>query len=148
MTSASSFVVILVLTVVNAQAAGTSEQQPAHVLPTERVEAITLVRATDGQAVIRAATGPLTKIAAGDRLGVTKAVVTEIAGGRLVLEETFIDKDDRPNRARIVIIEGERGGTRYLQRSGERPITGSRPLIVMPAAPEPARPATKKPPPM
>lgn len=106
----------------------------------------TLVRATADMAVVRSAAGALEKISAGDLVGTTKAVVKEITPGRLVLEESFIDKDGKPNRALIIIKEGERGGTRYLQRAGEPAITGTKPLIAMPAAPDQAKPTPKKPP--
>jgi hypothetical protein len=80
-----------------------------------RADAITLVKATDGTAIVRI-NGALTKVRAGDRLEAPKALVREVTRGRLVLEETFTGTDGKPNRALIVIREGETGGTRYLQR--------------------------------
>jgi hypothetical protein len=106
-----------------------------------------LVKASNGSAVVRAG-GVLEKIATGDRIGKTKAVATEITAEHVVLDETFIDQDGKPNRARIVFKEGERGGTRYQQRAGEPSVTATVPLIAMPAAPETAKPAPKKPPQM
>ena len=76
---------------------------------------ITLIKAVEGAAVVRV-NGALTKLRAGDRLESPKALVREVARGRLVLEETFTGADGKPNRALVVIREGETGGTRYLQR--------------------------------
>lgn len=79
-------------------------------------DAITLVRARDGSAVIRIAEGPLKSVKPGDTVGSSGAIVGEAAAGRIVLHESFTGADGKPNRALIVIREGERGGTRYLWR--------------------------------
>jgi hypothetical protein len=115
-----------------------------HVAADAAVSDITLVRASDTTAVIRSGAGVLDTVKVADLIGATKAVVREIATGRLVLEEVFTGKDGKPNRASIVIKEGERGGTRYLQR-GDEPLTGTRPLIA-PVTPGSDKPAPKKPP--
>ena len=112
------------------------------------IPSISLVKASDGLAVIRAGTGPLEKITIGDLVGTTKAVVTEISTGRIVLEEGVTGKDGGPNRALIIFKEGERGGTRYLQRADEPPFTGTRPVQVTPATPDVVKPLPKKPGPM
>ena len=90
--------------------------------------AIALVKAGTGVAVIRAGTGPLQMVRVGDRIGSTKALVTHVGAGRIVLEEMFTDADGKPNRALIVIREGETGGTRYLRRPGtpKPPVTPAR----------------------
>jgi hypothetical protein len=112
----------------------------------EQLADLVLVKASTGAAVVRFGKGPLRTIHLDDRLGATKAVVKAIAAGRLELEETFTGRDGKPNRALIVIKEGERGGTRYLQRPDEPNAVGTKPLIV-PAGPD-AKPAPKKPPQM
>ena len=107
-----------------------------------------LVKASDGVAVIRIRAGALEKVKVGDLVGTTKAVIKEISTGRIVLEETFTAKDGGPNLALIVIKEGERGGTRYLQRADEPHFTGTRPVQVTPATPDVVKPSPKKPGPM
>jgi hypothetical protein len=87
-----------------------------HVAVEASTNTILLSKATDMTAVIRAGAGALEKIAVGDFVGKTRALVKEISPGRLVLEENFTETDGKPNRALIVIKEGERGGTRFLQR--------------------------------
>jgi hypothetical protein len=103
------------------------------------IATLTLVRTVHAAAVVRFGSGPLEKISIGDRLGTTRAEVKEIVAGRLVLEETFTGKDGRPNRARIVLKDGETGGTRYLRRLDEPPLVGVKPIVVDP------KPAPKKP---
>lgn len=143
------YLVLALTLLLSAGLAGHAWSQPAgrrHVAAKHSVGDTTLVKATADVAVIRGAAGALEKIKTGDFVGTTKAVVKEIAPGRLVLEESFIDKDGKPNRALIIIKEGERGGTRYLQRADEPAITGTKPLSVMPAVPDRAKPTPKKPP--
>ena len=121
---------------------------PKHVLVLEPMSATMLVKASDGIAVIRVTKGPMERVRVGDLIGLSRAVVREIAPGRLVLEETFTAKDGGPNLALIVIKEGERGGTRYLQRADEPRFTGTRPVQVTPATPDVVKPPPKKPGPM
>ena len=121
---------------------------PKHVLVLEPMSATMLVKASDGVAVIRIRAGALEKVKVGDLVGTTKAVIKEISTGRIVLEETFTAKDGGPNLALIVIKEGERGGTRYLQRADEPHFTGTRPVQVTPATPDVVKPSPKKPGPM
>ena len=121
---------------------------PNHVLVLEPMSATMLVKASDGIAVIRVTKGPMERVRVGDLIGLSRAVVREIAPGRLVLEETFTAKDGGPNLALIVIKEGERGGTRYLQRADEPRFTGTRPVQVTPATPDVVKPPPKKPGPM
>ena len=97
-------------------ATAVAQDAPRHVYAEALTSAVSLTKATDGIAVVRVGAGALEMVKPGDLIGTTKAVVKEITAGRLVLEETFVEKDGKPNRARIVIREGERGGTRYLQR--------------------------------
>jgi hypothetical protein len=118
---------------------------PAHIAAAESVNVVTLIKASDTHAAIRTGTGPIHTVKVNDLVGATKAVVKEIGAGRIVLEETFTEKDGKPNRALIVIKEGERGGMRYLQRADEPAITGTR-SIVMPITPDPAKSTPKKPP--
>jgi hypothetical protein len=130
------------------QSSGQS-QGPRDVAVEKPVAETTLVKASDGIAVIRVAKGPMERVTVGDRIGLTKAVVTEISSGRLVLEEPFTGRDGKANRALIIVKEGETGGTRYLQRADEPRFTGIKPLVIAPpAAPESAKPAPKKPPQM
>jgi hypothetical protein len=133
--------------VATAQSPKELSASPTHpVAATTDVAMITLIKASDGMAVIRSGDGRLEKIRPSDRIGTSRALVKEVSGGRLTLEETFTGKDGKPNRALIVIKEGERGGTRYLQRADEPGVVGTKPLI-LPAAPV-AKPAPKKPPQM
>jgi hypothetical protein len=91
-----------------------------------------LLNSTGDKAVVRfGAKAKLYVISVGDRLGKNKATVREIAGGRLVLEETFAGSDGLPNRAEIILKKGETGGTRYLLRP-EDPPPARRPLVVQP----------------
>ena len=66
-------------------------------------------------------------IQVGDRIGRTRALVTEITRGRVVLEERFMDANGMPNVAEIIIKDGEKGGTRYLRHPEEK-----RPIAVQP----------------
>jgi hypothetical protein len=122
-------------TVLFTAAAAAQAPEPRHLAAAAPVSKITLVKGSDGVAAIRVGAGPLEKARVGDQIGKTKATVKEIATGRLVLEETFTAEDGRPNRALIIIKEGERGGTRYLQRRDEPRIIGTKPTLVTPAAP-------------
>jgi hypothetical protein len=129
-----------------AQSAPPATPSPQHVAAEDSVTAVVLVKATDGTAVIRVGNGPLQTVRINDLVGTTKAVVKEIGAGRVVLDETFAGSDGKPNRAQIVIKEGERGGTRYLQRLDTPRITGTKQGVITPPAPDPSKPAPKKPP--
>jgi len=118
---------------------------PRHVAAQTAVGETTLVKASDGIAVIRVAARELEKVRTGDLVGTSKAVVMEIAAGRLVLEETYTGADGRPNKALIIFKDGESGGTRYLPRPEEpRPI-GSKPVPVGPIAPPVPRAPKRQP---
>lgn len=78
-----------------------------------------LVRSNEGKAVVRFGEGPLEMITVGDRLGHNRAEVKEIIPGRMILDEIFTGKDGNPNRAEIILKDGERGGTRILLRSDD-----------------------------
>jgi len=113
------------------------------VAPDGDLAQLTLMNATDTQAVVRfGPRGPLHVIAVGDRVGKAKAVVKEIALNRVVLDEAFTGADGRPNRATIVLKKGETGGTRSLQRSDTASPAGRRPVIVEPPkdTKQPAKP--------
>lgn len=109
----------------------------------EDVTLLTLVRSSDGKAVVRFGDRALHLLAAGDRVGRTKATVTGITPGRLVLDEVTEAADGKPLRAQIVVRDGETGGKRYLGHPDIDAPIGTRPLIVDPAAV--ARPSKKKP---
>jgi hypothetical protein len=100
----------------------------------QEISVMTLVKSSLNQAVVRFGSEPLEKVSVGDRLGKTRAEVKEIVAGRLVLEETFTGKDGQPNRAQIVLKDGETGGTRYLRRLDEPPLVGVKPIVVDPKA--------------
>ena len=119
-----------------------------HVVPTSDVNALRVVRISDGVAIVRSPGGELEKVRIGDLVGKTKAAVKEISAGRLTLEETFTGKDGKPNRALIIVKEGERGGTRYVQRSDEPAATDAKPLAPDAKSPYGGKPAPKKPPQM
>ena len=123
--AARAALALCVLTASAVSAAGQVDLRPAdrpstasrrEVGSTEPLRSLVLMKATDGAAVIRFANGPLEKVKVGDLVGSTKAVVKQIDAGRIVLDETFTGSDGKPNRASIIIKEGERSGTRYLQR--------------------------------
>ena len=93
---------------------------------------LTVLNIAGEKAVVRfGPKGKLEVIAVGDRLGKNKAEVKEIAADHLVLEETFVGQNGRPNQARVVVKKGETGGTRYLLRP-EDPPPARRPLVVQP----------------
>lgn len=121
-----------------------------HAAPKTGTVDITLVKASDESAVIREPDGTLSTIKVGDSVGTLKAVVKEISTRRLVLDETFTDKDGAPNRATIIFDEGQRGGTRYFQRPGSPKVIGTKAPTVtpLPAGSESTKPAPKKPPQM
>jgi hypothetical protein len=89
---------------------------------------LVLVRSTGGSAVVRFGNDPLEVVKVGDRLGRNRAEVIEIERKRLVLEERFTGRDGAPNRAQIVLRDGERGGTRYYERLDETPPPSRRPV--------------------
>jgi hypothetical protein len=68
---------------------------------------LVLVRSTGGSAVVRFGNDPLEVVKVGDRLGRNRAEVIEIERKRLVLEERFTGRDGAPNRAQIVLRDGE-----------------------------------------
>ena len=116
----------------------------ADVAPEGDLTQMTLMNASDKQAVVRfGGRGPLYLIAVGDRIGKSKATVKEIALNRIVLDEAFTGADGRPNRATIVLKKGETGGTRSLRRLDGAPPTGRRPVIVEPPADPKQKPKGK-----
>lgn len=98
------------------------------------VKLLTLVRSSEGKAVVRFGDGILHLLAAGDRVGRTKATVTSIGPGRLMLDEVTEGADGKPLRAQIVVRDGETGGKRYLGHPDIDAPIGTRPQIVDPAA--------------
>jgi hypothetical protein len=94
---------------------------PRHVAPAASLGEVRCLRIADDKAVVRFGTGPIELVSIGDLVGANRAVVTEIGGGRLVLDERFVDTDGQPNRARVVVKAGETGGTRYALRTPVRP---------------------------
>jgi hypothetical protein len=114
----------------------------AVIAPDEDVKLLTLVRSSDAKAVVRFGDGILHLLALGDRIGRTKATVTGITPGRLVLDEVTEGADGKPLRAQIVVRDGETGGKRYLGHPDIDAPLGTRPQIVDPAAAG-AKPAKK-----
>ena len=102
------------------------------IAPTEDLKTLTLVKTGDGKAVVRFGKSPLRLISAGDRLGLHRAEVLEIAAGRVVLEESFTGADGQPNRAQIIVKDGETGGKRFLMRPEEPRPAAIRPETVAP----------------
>ena len=90
---------------------------------------VTLVKSSDGRAVVRAG-GALHVLRVGARVGQTEARVTEIAEGRLVLEEVTTGPDGKPARARIVLRDGETGGRRFSRDPGTAPPAAVRPEVI------------------
>lgn len=93
---------------------------------------LTLVKSSAGKAVVRFGAGPLEVVSVGDKVGRHQAEVKEIASGRVILDEVFTGKDGRPNRAEVILKDGETGGTRYLARPEEEPLPATRPLMIDP----------------
>ena len=104
----------------------------AQVPPAEDLRNLTLVKSSDAHAVVRFGKGPLRLIARGDRLGRRGAEVVEIAAGRVVIEESFPGSDGEPNRAQIVLKNGETGGRRFLMRLEDPAPPALRPKVVVP----------------
>ena len=119
---------VAALIVAMAFAAALDAQVPA----AEDMRNLTLVKSSDGHAVIRFGNGPLRLIARGDRLGPRRAEVVEIAAGRVVIEESFRDGGREPNRAQIVLKDGETGGRRFLTRLEDPAPPAFRPKVVVP----------------
>lgn len=102
--------------------------------PDEDLANLTLVKIGRGAAVVRFSGKPLAVISVGDQLGRNRADVIEISDERLVLDETFTGPDGRPNRARVTLKEGEKGGTRVLTRPDEEPPPAHQIRVVRPGA--------------
>lgn len=115
----------------------------AVIAPDEDVTLLTLVRSSEGKAVVRFGEGILHLVEAGDRVGRTRATVTGITAGRLTLDEVTEGADGKPLRAQVVLRDGETGGKRFLGHPDIDAPIGTRPQIVDPAAI--AKPSTKKP---
>jgi hypothetical protein len=106
-----------------------------------------LLASEDSMAVVRFGDGALEILRLGDRVGRYGARVAAIDAGRVVLDEVFPGTDGRPNRARVVLRDGQRGGTRYLARleattppATRRTVAGTRPADQRtPHASDPAR---------
>ena len=100
--------------------------------PDQNLTTLTLVRSSDGKAVVRFGKGPLRLIARGDRLGRRRAEVVEIAAGRVVIDEPVAGRDGQPNRARIILKDGETGGRRFSTRLDEVNPDARRSRVVVP----------------
>jgi len=99
---------------------------------TEDLADLTLVKVSGAHAIVRFGQKEMLVVRVGDRLGRNTAELVEIAPGRVVLDETFTGTDGRPNRARVTLTEGQKGGTRMLVRPEEEPPATSRQRIVVP----------------
>lgn len=95
------------------------------------IDNVVLIKSGDGKAVIKFEDGPLETIEVGDTIGRNKAVVKEIIPERVVLDESFEGKDGKPNRADIVLTEGEKGGMRIQRRLDEPPLVQKVPKIAV-----------------
>jgi len=100
--------------------------------PEEDLSRLTFMNSNGLKAVVRFAGKPLRVVSVGDHLGKNKAEVKAIEADRLVLEETYIGPDGRPNKAQIILKKGETGGTRYLQRPDNDAPPARRPVPVAP----------------
>lgn len=99
--------------------------------PDQELSDMSLVRSSEGSAVVKFGAGPLEMIAVGDRLGKNRAEVREITPGRVVIEEFFTGKNG-PNRAEVFFRDGEKGGTRLFQHSEEETPVLMRPMVISP----------------
>jgi hypothetical protein len=93
---------------------------------------LTLLKVSAKTAIVRFGRKEMLIVRVGDRLGRNGAEILEIGAGRMVLDETFIGTDGKPNRARVTLEEGETGGTRVLRRHEELPPPAGRQRIVQP----------------
>jgi hypothetical protein len=126
-------------------AAGAQAQDRAKpaIAAKESLSAMTLVKSSDGKAVVRFGQAPLEVLSPGDRVGKTAATVVTIAPGRLVLEEVTAGADGKPLRSEVVFRDGQTGGKRFLSHPDLNAPVGRRPEVVEP--PAPAANATKTP---
>lgn len=90
------------------------------------------MKSGEGKAVVRFGAGPMEVVSVGDKVGRHQAEIKEIAAGRVILDEVFTGKDGRPNRAEVILKDGETGGTRFLARPEEEPAPATRPLMIVP----------------
>jgi hypothetical protein len=102
------------------------------IAPGDDLFEVTLLKVASGNAIVRSGNKDLLVVRVGDRLGRNQAEIREIAAGRIVLDEAFVDADGRPHRARVTIKEGEKGGTRILLRNEEEPPATGRQRVVVP----------------
>ena len=129
----------LVLAVWSLSVSIAAQQKEARVVgPDKNLSDLILVRSASGRAVVRFGLGALETIRVGDRLGRNRAEAVEIDAKRLILDERFVGRDGAPNKARIVLRDGERGGTRYLEHLDETTPPATRPI-------DPSDKATKLP---
>ena len=99
---------------------------------TENLPDLTLLKVSNGNAIVRFGAKELLIVRVGDRLGRNQAEIRDVAPGRIVIEETFTGADGRPNRALVTLKEGEKGGTRVLLRNEEEPPAATRQRVVTP----------------
>jgi hypothetical protein len=92
---------------------------------------LTLLRSSEEKAAVRIG-GAIHLLSVGDRVGRTEAIVTEIAPGRLVLQEVAKDPGGKPVHAQIILRDGETGGRKFLAHLSTKPPVGMRPGIVAP----------------
>jgi hypothetical protein len=136
---------VLALTFLAAATVARAQTPSTLVVAADRgLETMTLVKSTDGKAVVRfgraagagrADAAELLMVRVGDRVGKAGATVTTIAPGRVVLEEVTTAPDGKPLRAQIVIRDGETGGKTFLRHPDLDAPVGLRPEILEPAAP-------------
>lgn len=116
--------------------AGPEENRREVLAPAGDLDTMTLVRSSEGKAVVRFGPGGggagLIVLEPGDRVGRTGAIVREVAPDRLVVEEVTRARDGRPRRAQIVFREGHPGGRRYMRDPGIDAPTAVRPDVVGP----------------
>ena len=101
----------------------------------ENLDDLTLVKLSGRNAVVRFGQKLMVVVSVGDLLGRNKAEIIEVSGGRMVLDETFVGADGKPNHARVTFKEGDKGGTRVLLRPGEEPPPASEVKVVTPKPP-------------
>ncbi len=93
---------------------------------------LTVIKTIKGKAVIRFSTGKMQTVSVGDMLGETRAKVTEIFQGGMVLMEYAQDKKKLAPVARIMIKDGETGGSRHVLGPLPAPPVSSKPVVVVP----------------
>lgn len=123
---AASLVIAFIVAVIPSALVAAAE--PHDIAPDQDLADLLLVRSAAGRAVIRFARGALETVRVGDRLGRDRATIVEIEAKRMVLDAQLAGRDGQSDRVRIIVRDGERGGSWYHETAGEAPPPVKRPV--------------------